>query len=232
MVTGRPPFQGNTPLQILMRMAQEQPPAAHLVNPKVPPEVSAIISRMMAPEFRDRYETMEAVLKDLDNVEGMTSSTAIPVVLEYPKAEAYPEGVPGRLVPVAKTKVARGKAEGEEATGSVEAGKPGRERRVPGKPSAGIRILLYLAFLAVVGGVIWFLAMKVREKNAKREGEGATTISDPAAPPALTPAPPPSSTETSGDSRPAAKKEPVKKEEPAHGRSLLGQDGDFWQKDE
>ncbi|MHC4249465.1 MAG: serine/threonine protein kinase, partial [Planctomycetota bacterium] len=219
MVTGRPPFQGNTPLQILMRMAQEQPPAAHLVNPKVPPEVSAVIKKMMAPEFRDRYETMEEVTKELDKIEGVSSSAEIPVALEYPKAEALPEGVPGQPVPVAKVPRARGKPKAAKPKGAKpkaakragpkgsglrravkakpkgearETGKEGRSRPAPQKPSSAMPLLLFLGFLAVAAAVIVVLVMQLKKKEPRRgeRGGATTTTTAPAAAPAASPAQP------------------------------------------
>jgi len=68
MVTGRPPFEGNTPLQILMRMAEEEPPKAHEVDPKVPAKLSKIIRKMMAPRIRDRFQDMDEVVDVLGRI--------------------------------------------------------------------------------------------------------------------------------------------------------------------
>ena len=159
MVTGHPPFKGNTPLQILMRMAQEQPPAPHVVNPKVRPEVSVIIRKMMAPEFRNRYGTMDEVMRDLDKIEGLGTMSSSPLELQYPEAEAFPEGVPGRPVPVVKRRA----IPREE----------GRRRPAPPEPSSTKSLVLLLTFLAIAAAIIWFLLTKGREKDGK---DGSSSV--------------------------------------------------------
>ncbi len=245
MVAGRPPFQGNTPLQILMRMAQEQPPAAHLVEPKVPPEVSGVIKKMMSPEFRDRFETMEAVIKELDKIEGVSSSTAIPVAMEYPEAEALPEGVPGRPVPVKKKAKRATAADAKpkvkpKSKAEVEGGKESRARPAPRKPSAALPLILFLAFLAVAAAVIIVLVIKLKEKKTKPKDAADTTTNSasagapaetptatpatPATPPAAPPPAAPAETpkvDTSPE-RPPARPE---RETGGHGESLFGPGG-------
>jgi hypothetical protein len=244
MVTGRPPFEGNTPLQILMRMAQEQAPAADLVNTSVPAEVSALIKKMMAPEFRDRYQDMESIIKELDRIENVSSGAAAPA-LQYPKAEALPEGVPGKPVPVrrkapkrARPKKARQPAKkGSGLRRGVkveprEGGKEGRTRAAPQKPSSSMPLLLFLGFLAVAAAVILVLVMKLKEKDTKKDrpsadapaAEAPATVTErPAAAPGAQPGAPAEGTAPAPETPPG----PKPKEKPAgeHGRSLFGPGG-------
>jgi hypothetical protein len=64
LVTGKPPFEGS----IALRLAQHQakaPPLLHERCPEVPPEVSAIVARMMAKKPEDRFDTPADVVTAL-----------------------------------------------------------------------------------------------------------------------------------------------------------------------
>lgn len=63
-VTGKDPFPGND-LSTLLAQIKGNFPYASQVEPTVPEELSKIISKMMAKEKRNRYNSMEFVLQDL-----------------------------------------------------------------------------------------------------------------------------------------------------------------------
>jgi serine/threonine-protein kinase len=54
MVTGRPPFLGESPVAVASKHVRENPPAPRDVNPGIPPELEAVILKCLAksPEFR------------------------------------------------------------------------------------------------------------------------------------------------------------------------------------
>lgn len=96
MVTGKPPYEGNSPLQILMRMAEEEPLPASAVDAEIPAEGSRVIQRMMSPEPLERYMSMEEVIAELDRVLGLAPRVGPVSDLKYPTAEAVPEGISRR----------------------------------------------------------------------------------------------------------------------------------------
>src|SRR6202451_4646608 len=55
MVTGRPPFLGDTPVAVASKHVREHPPAPREINPGVPPDLEAIILKCLAksPDHRD-----------------------------------------------------------------------------------------------------------------------------------------------------------------------------------
>ena len=57
MVTGRPPFLGDTPVAVASKHVREHPPAPREVNPGVPPDLEAIILKCMAKSPDHRYAT-------------------------------------------------------------------------------------------------------------------------------------------------------------------------------
>jgi serine/threonine protein kinase/tetratricopeptide (TPR) repeat protein len=60
MLTGKPPFDGPTPLAILRQLTDEDPTPPHEVNPEIPDEVAAICMKALAKDRDKRYLTAEA----------------------------------------------------------------------------------------------------------------------------------------------------------------------------
>jgi serine/threonine-protein kinase len=65
MFTGSLPFRGDSPIAIAMKHVQEEPKAPRAVNPKIPPELEAIIQRAMRKAPEARYPRMADLLADL-----------------------------------------------------------------------------------------------------------------------------------------------------------------------
>jgi hypothetical protein len=66
MVTGEPPFDGESSQQVVGKHIADPPPAAHKVNPKVPQELSAVITRCLAKQAKDRYRSAAEVIAALE----------------------------------------------------------------------------------------------------------------------------------------------------------------------
>jgi serine/threonine protein kinase len=65
MVTGRPPFLGDTPVAVASKHVREHPPAPREVNPGVPPDLEAIILKCLAKSPDHRYATGDDLRIDL-----------------------------------------------------------------------------------------------------------------------------------------------------------------------
>jgi len=65
MVTGRPPFVGESPVSVASKHVRENPPAPREINPGVPPDLEAIILKCMAKSPDYRYATGEDLRVDL-----------------------------------------------------------------------------------------------------------------------------------------------------------------------
>jgi hypothetical protein len=57
LLTGRPPFDGETDAQTLLMHQQQEPPAIELLRPDVPPGVSAVLRRMLVKRPEQRFST-------------------------------------------------------------------------------------------------------------------------------------------------------------------------------
>jgi serine/threonine-protein kinase len=65
MVTGHPPFTGDSPVSIAYKHVQETPTPVRQVNPNVPPGFAAIITKLLQKDPADRYATAEELRTDL-----------------------------------------------------------------------------------------------------------------------------------------------------------------------
>ncbi len=65
MVTGSPPFDGESSQEIVGKHVTEPPPTASSVNPAAPPWLSEVIARCLAKKPGDRYPSAAAVLSAL-----------------------------------------------------------------------------------------------------------------------------------------------------------------------
>jgi serine/threonine-protein kinase len=65
MVTGRPPYLGDTPVAVASKHVRDHPPAPRELNPAIPPTFEAIILKCMAKDPAHRYGTAEELRADL-----------------------------------------------------------------------------------------------------------------------------------------------------------------------
>jgi len=69
MVTGRVPFEGDTPLSIAMKHKSEEAQDPRKLNVQIPEDLSLLILKCMEKERENRYQTAEELLHDLSEIE-------------------------------------------------------------------------------------------------------------------------------------------------------------------
>jgi len=68
MLTGRVPFEGETPLGIAMKHKSEPPRSPRELNPHVPSDLAAIVLKALVKDRDRRYQTAEEMAADLESV--------------------------------------------------------------------------------------------------------------------------------------------------------------------
>jgi serine/threonine-protein kinase len=68
MLAGQPPFRGNTAFEVALQHVRTEPPALASVRPDLPPELCAIVHKMMAKKPEERYQTCGDLLADLARI--------------------------------------------------------------------------------------------------------------------------------------------------------------------
>ena len=66
LLTGELPFQSDDALELVHCHIAKQPPAVHNLNPAVPPLLSKVVSKLMAKNAEDRYQTAWGLKHDLE----------------------------------------------------------------------------------------------------------------------------------------------------------------------
>ena len=132
MVTGRPPFLGDTPVAVASKQVLEQPVPPSTLNPDVTPELDAVILRALSKNPANRYQSAEEFRADLDRAQ-----RGLPV-------EAAP------LLAVGATQVLD-RPDSSQATQVLPGPEP--ERRSPWVP-----IVVTIVLVALLGLLLWFLA--------------------------------------------------------------------------
>lgn len=92
MLTGQPPYPDGTALQKLLDHQGKSPPDPRSINSKVPPELAAIMKKMMANSPEQRYQAAGQLLNDLIRMAGMLGLQSVPaegiVWKKIPKASS------------------------------------------------------------------------------------------------------------------------------------------------
>ena len=69
MVTGRVPFEGDTPLSVAVKHKTETPPDPMQINSQIPEDLSRLILRCMEKDREKRYQSAGEVRSELENIE-------------------------------------------------------------------------------------------------------------------------------------------------------------------
>ncbi len=67
LLTGKPPFQGNSLPEVLLKHQMDTPEPLERLRPEVPPAVAAIVSRLMAKRPEERYQTPLELVEALES---------------------------------------------------------------------------------------------------------------------------------------------------------------------
>ncbi|MGE0433424.1 MAG: protein kinase [Planctomycetota bacterium] len=65
-LTARPPFTGETAVQVMMQVLDRMPPRPRKLRPRISSDIEAIILKCLAKKQRDRYENAELLALDLE----------------------------------------------------------------------------------------------------------------------------------------------------------------------
>ncbi|MHC4607088.1 MAG: protein kinase domain-containing protein, partial [Planctomycetota bacterium] len=76
MLTGHPPFGGETPVAIAVRHVREDPRKPSEINAEIPEELDAVVLKLMAKKPEERYATAEDLIRDLDAMKKPGEPTA------------------------------------------------------------------------------------------------------------------------------------------------------------
>ncbi|KHL10691.1 UNVERIFIED_CONTAM: hypothetical protein LK11_45925 [Mumia flava] len=68
LLTGRPPFQGDSPVSVAYQHVREEAPPPSTFNPEVSPQVDRVVARALAKRTEDRYQSAADMRADIERV--------------------------------------------------------------------------------------------------------------------------------------------------------------------
>jgi eukaryotic-like serine/threonine-protein kinase len=80
MLTGRPPFTGDSPMAIAYKQVNATPPSPSSANPDVPPELDAVVMRALSKNPANRYQTAQEFADDLERLRAGRQVLATPLL--------------------------------------------------------------------------------------------------------------------------------------------------------
>jgi serine/threonine protein kinase/tetratricopeptide (TPR) repeat protein len=84
MLTGRLPFEGDTPLSVAVKQKSEAPPDPRKLNPQVPEDLNRIILKCLEKSREKRYRSATEFLADLAGIEKSLPTTPHPLPARKP----------------------------------------------------------------------------------------------------------------------------------------------------
>ena len=162
MASGRPPFEADSAMTVMMMHLNDPVPDLHQLNAEVPPELRAVIERALAKSPGERYQSAAEMANALRGVlarlQGAAPTGA--TMIERPVMGTAPVGATVIETPLAPTLQKMGVTE-----------------TPPGAPKRGLALGLQIA-LGLVGlaGLILVIALGVLVFRPSAAGNGATAV--------------------------------------------------------
>ena len=119
MLAGHPPFRAETAVALALKHLRDRPASLAVHRPDLPPELVALVMKLMEKVPADRYQSAGEMLRDLARVkESVLAATAVMPIAEVPHSPL--KGVPPAAAPAPPSRAPR-------APGETPAWAPGRK---------------------------------------------------------------------------------------------------------
>ncbi|WUH92130.1 protein kinase [Streptomyces sp. NBC_00433] len=102
LLTGRLPFDADSPLAMAYQHVQETPPAPSSFNRALTPAVDALVARALRKNPAERFPTADAMHDESDRVLAATTRNTMPLISGGPAAGNRGEGVAASVFPSAQ----------------------------------------------------------------------------------------------------------------------------------
>ena len=176
-LTGVAPFEGADATEVVKARFNGPPRKPSEVRPDLPPEIDAIILRMLEVEPSMRYPTYQSLLGDFKRYLAKAGPVKKPAKSSGPKIKIKGAKIKMNLTPeetarleTAKLEAVEGlPADGEAGDGAAEA--PKKKGLSVGMIVGLVALGLLLLIGAVVGGLIWYV--HAEDARVKREAHQA-----------------------------------------------------------
>lgn len=101
LITGKVPYDGETPITIALKHLQEQPVLPSKINPRIEKDFEAVIMRAIAKSREQRYTSAKDLLEDLNHIQAGRPIKRLEIPLpEDPEATQTHKGMGKVLAPI------------------------------------------------------------------------------------------------------------------------------------
>jgi serine/threonine-protein kinase len=100
LLTGRPPFVGDSPVSVAYQHVREEAAPPSSLDPDLPPEVDAIVMKALSKRIEDRYQSAAAMRADIERFLAGKPVSAPPVPLDAGAAAFGPADDPAETTSV------------------------------------------------------------------------------------------------------------------------------------
>lgn len=183
LLAGRKPFDGDSYRAIEVAHVQTPPPELKELDPGIPNQLCAIVTKLLAKDLNDRYQSPRDVIDDLNRYGAAINPLGITPHSLRPDTDPY-AGAPGSLDPTVSSDPRPSSPIPQQRTMTAE---PPRERRMH-RTMIGATVFLVLA---IVGAAAYLIYLQAHKPAAPQPATAATTVA---------PAPPPVKTDRLGES--------------------------------
>jgi serine/threonine-protein kinase len=175
LLTGRPPFVGESPVSVAYQHVREQPLPPSSFDPDIPPEVDAVVLKALAKNREERYQSASEMRADIHRVlagQQVTAPMAPVAAMSETRAMA-----PTAVAPTAATQAYRQNGDDILPPGGddLEEEEDGRSRRNRGLAY----FLLGLAIVAIAVGAYALFTNLNKDNNAGATNSPAAKVAVP-----------------------------------------------------
>ncbi len=108
VLTGKTPFRGKSPKEIILKQINQEPPKLLEVNPTTPEQVADVVQKCMTKDPNDRYQSAEDLLGELEDLKNKVAKGRVRVPTSEKKAKTKARLIPTAVILVAAALAAAG----------------------------------------------------------------------------------------------------------------------------
>ena len=105
MATGKTPFTGATPIEMLAAILEREPAPLTNGNQQLPPELESIVAKALRKDRGQRYQRIQELLHDLENLQQQMASAAAAAPLRQARRKRFLLGAVAAVVLLGATLV-------------------------------------------------------------------------------------------------------------------------------
>ncbi|GAB4473385.1 MAG: hypothetical protein Kow00124_12300 [Anaerolineae bacterium] len=158
MLTGRPPYQAETPLAVMYMHVRDAVPSICKIDPSLPPALDRVIARVLAKRPERRYPSAQALAADFKRAIRGWHRTASPPVAGAPAPAQTPEEMRPHPRPVRTARDKDGLPHGVRRQAEAPSQeKPSRGTRQHRLSQVATSVLGLVLLIGAVGAAVLFL---------------------------------------------------------------------------